>query len=841
MGALLPPLTVPEKKARDKQRKRDQAKRRKAIELEVVRAAESRAKQADASKRWHRDVNRDEELQIRRYELDAINPHDEHPASAGYDFVPRRFTSLAQDVGNYSPIFFGYSLARGGRQDVFGAPTGYDDHLKHKPHPAFLGYAMSRHASEIISPIFLNLDFCKRRVGIEAIEDELSALQKQSNIDKRQERAELQALLDARFDTPSECLVCESSQIPGCPGCWVPSSDFFDRAYRRNNPLEHPSDEIAEDKTPHGWAHYYEAPSPRQEAKAREDEYMDGLLFDVWAIRKHREKVQTFISLVIKSIPAGSAVQLRIDPRETIQYLYDQYRANVDSVDRQLYLLLPTSQGLFYLDATIEAGSEVALGVNNGTLRLEDFQLRYIRTATGPYVLLSVALLHRETTPLMLAHYVKHNFTVDGPLNLQLRYFANQVPKDVQNDALQAAMTRKASLLVASATENQLMSRHYEQQALQLSVKKAFHERMDSAIELHRNNKARPRTKKEIRAWAYYSFAIAEPRSDARLQKLWQCYHKFDELKLTKRGKLLDSAASDDMCELLSLHRTATIQTFDLLVDKAHRPVLPPVVAVGPKFGVPIATRLGITAKEDREFGSELDIIIPEENDDETLAPVRRKQHLTLDAIRAAQQRPFKDMEWRASAKVDKFYSASDLLIYPFASIRWDCFAKAYVLAVGDVDRMRRLLDGYNNLAKILQDEIILKPSAIESWLHDLGALTSQLPPTGALPQACRRLETKSSLLAARAERHRRALEQAQDAARRRITDADDALPPMSAMERLKWEFKNKYGILSPNMRNMSPDMDKVRATLGSALAKTVAATTYVAQQAKDNMEILKL
>ncbi|KDO23296.1 hypothetical protein SPRG_11611 [Saprolegnia parasitica CBS 223.65] len=713
--------------------------------------------------------------------------------------------------------------------------------MKHKPHPAFLGYAMSRHASEIISPIFLNMDFCKRRVGIEAMEDELQELQQQANIDTRQERAELQALLDARFDSPCECLVCESSQTPGCPGCWVPSSDFFDRAHRRNNPLEYPRDEPDTTTDRFEWAHYYEAPSPRQEAKAREDEYMDGLLFDVWAIRKHREKVQTFISLVIKSIPAGSAVELRINPKETIQYLYDQYRANVDGADRQLYLLLPTSQGLFYLDATIQAGSEVALGVTNGTLVLEDFQLRYNRTTNGPYVLLSVALLHRETTPLMLAHYVKHNFTVDsGPLNLQLRYSANQVPKDVQNDALQAAMARKSTLLVASATENQLMSRHYEQQALQLSVKNAFQERMASAIELHRNNKARPRTKKEIRAWAYYSFAIAEPRSDARLQKLWQCYHKFDELKLTKRGKLLDAAASDDVCELLSLHRTATIQTFDLLVDKAHRPMLPPVVAIGPKFGVPIATRLGITAKDDREYGSELDVIIPEENDEE-LAPVRRKQHLTLDAIRAAQQRPFKDMEWRATAKVDKFYSASDLLVYPFASVRWDCFAKAYMVAVADVDRMRRLLDGYNNLAKILQNETILKPAAIESWLHDLGALTMQLPPTGALPQACRRLETKSSLLAARAERHRRALEQAQDAARRRITDSNDALPPMSAMERLKWEFKNKYGILSPNVRNMSPDMDKIRATLGSALAKTVAATTYVAQQAKDNMEILKL
>ncbi|OQR98554.1 hypothetical protein ACHHYP_08336 [Achlya hypogyna] len=840
---LLEPLpSVVDKKTRDKQRKRDQSQRRKAAAKYLEQQAFDRARQADASTKWHRDKNRDEELQIRRYELDTVSAYEEHPASAGYVLSKAKFVSLPKDAAAFTPVFFGYSLAKGALDDPFGPPRGLDDRLKHPPHPAFLGYAMSRHCSEVISPIFLNMDFAKRKVALEAAEDELLDLQRQSSPARtaaatQEDRLELQRLLDARFENPTECLICESSEIPGCPGCWVPSSDFFDRAYRFNNPVDLDAGDVPPQED---WVYYYEAPSPRAEAKARETEYLRGLLFDVWAIRLQREKFQSFITVVIKSIPAGSAVKLRIDPKETVKNLYDLYRANFEGFSRKIYLLLPTSQGLFLMDETLRGGSEVALRVDNGNITLEDFQLRFNARTGTPYVLISVALLHAATTPLMLAHYVKHNFTVDGPVNLQIRYYANQVPHDVQNDALQAAMARKADLIIDAATENRIMSQQYDQLELERNVKRAFQERMVSVVDLHRRNKTRPRTKKEIRAWAYYNFAVAEPRSDLRLQKLWQSYHKFEELKITKRGKLQDAAASDDMCELLSLHRSATIQTYDLLVDKAHRPHLPPVVAVGAKFGIFVAVRLGVTAKEDREYGAELELVVPEEEMD-VEKPRRKHEHLSAEAIRAAQQRPFKDMEWRATAKADKLYNAADLLLAPFAHVRWDCFAKAYLVAVGDLDRMRRALDAYNNLAKALQNEAILKAHEIDEWGTDLAALQIQLPPTGALAQACRRLQAKSSLLPARAERHRKALKKAQDDALLRLTSLPEELPPMSAMERLKYEFKHKHGLLSPSMQRLTPDLGRVKAKVGAAVAKSVEVTKYVAQQAKDNVEILKL
>ncbi|OQS04550.1 hypothetical protein THRCLA_03224 [Thraustotheca clavata] len=829
-----------DKKLRDKERKKEQARKSKARERELYRQIHIQSNHLNALDAWHYNESREEEMRIRRYELDIINPYEEHPASAGYILTKAKFSSIADQSDSFNPIFFGYSYARGELIDPFGTTVVFDERRKHPRHPACHGYAMSRHLAEIISPIFMNMDFHKREIGDDFdINLTESSDDKKTYQDPQKNSQELELILRARFDQPQECLVCESSQVPGCPGCWVPSSDFYDRAYHINNPVE---EEIEEGEDDFTMMHYYEATSPQQEAQAREAEYIRGLLFDVWAVRKHREKLQHFITIIIKSIPAGSAVELRMDPTSSIKYLYDQYRANFDGFDRKLYILLPTSQGLFLLDETIEAGSEVALGVSNGNLVLNDFQLCYAEKDATPYMLMSVAILNTATTPVMLAHYVKHNFTVECSIDLQLRYHAFEVSTNIRDDRLQRALSRKADVVIASAMENRQISRHYEQLELQKAIKKSRDDKMASLVEHHRQNKDRPRTKKEIRAWSYYNFSMAEPKPGIRLQKLWQCFHKFEELKLTKRGKLLDAAYSDDTCELLSLHRTATMQAFDLFIDKTHRPVLPPIISISSKFGIAIATRLGLTAKEDREYGAELEIIIPQEGDEEEINNTTEKKHkhMTIDAIRAAKHKAFQDMEWRADAKVIKFYNSSDLLVWPFAVVRWDCFASAYLIALGTLDRMKIVLDAYNNLAKAIQNESILKPKEIEQWKLDLSELQNQLETTGALVQACRRLDSKSSLLASRALRHRKAFEKAEEDALLRIKDID-TLPPMSAMEKLKWEFKHKHGIYSPNLRNLTPDMDQVKARVGTAVGKSVEMTKYLAQQAKDNIEILKL
>ncbi|KAH9098890.1 hypothetical protein LEN26_016517 [Aphanomyces euteiches] len=833
-SAKNPQLAPLEKKQRDKQRKRDQAKRRKAMEKELVEQSRRYQVQLNSAKSWHVEMNHEEELQIKRYELDRINPFEEHPASAGYIFHPDRFNSLETDSSIFSPIFYRYSYAKDSQLD---APKAAARLGRDAPHPTCFGYAMSRHDPSIISPVFLGMVFHKRAVTLlddDAMPNFAAGEAKKSPLTRLREQEELKRIMDARFDPTLECLVCESSQLPGCPGCWVPSSTFFTRVQAANAPE---MKQVMQDKALMSSMLFGNVGKGGDDGQSiRELEFLQGPLYDIYAIRLHREKVQQFVRVVIKSVPAGSVVTLRVDPKSSVKYLYDLYRCHFDGFYRKMYLLLPTSHGMFWMDDTVLATTERVLAVTNGEIALEDFRIMPSWNAPTDEVimLLSVATMHAEKTPAMLTNYIKHNFVYHGELH-GIRRDAHGVPSQIVEDPLQQSMRKKADVLVESAWDNWRMSREYDQLAMRQAMKRAYDDKMHRLAE--QRPEGRPRSKREIRAYAYYTFATSEPRPLLRLAKLWQCFQKFEELKLTKKGKLLDAAFSDDTAALMSLHRTATVETFDAIIDKSQQGAVQPVMAVRDKFGILLGTRMGVTAKEDREYAIELEIVLP---DDVHVveAPKKTRFHgVSSSAILAA--KTWKDMEWRKDATAHKLYNGGDLLVPPYYLVRWDCFVQAYVMARSHIEKAKDQLDAYNRLAKPVQTEALLKPKEIDEWNTALEALITELPPTGALTQACRRLQGKASLLPARAARHLKALKKAQEDAAKALQENDQVV--MSGADRLKHEFKLREGIWSNNFRQLTPDMDLVKERLAQSLRHGTAKTKAIAQRVHDNIEVLKL
>ncbi|ETV80211.1 hypothetical protein, variant [Aphanomyces astaci] len=596
------------KKVRDKRRKREQAARRKAAEKELLHATLRRQLAADASKAWHRDTTNDEELQIKRFELDCVSPFDEHPASAGYDFRPQPFRSLTPaSVACFNPVFFGYALAKTSSTALPPRPQGAAK--QDIPHPAFLGYIpCHHHDATTISPVFLGMEFRKRHVqsdnDMELCEDVNSSTPRTRQLATA---ADLKRIMDARFDT-TECLVCDSSQLEGCPGCWEPPSDFYAQPNQTADQLEmsperatssppDPNQQQTGSSTLMQWARQ----PPHQESTvvlSSEALWRQNLLVDKYAIRKHRDKKQYFVDVVVKCVPAGNVVTLCVDPTGTVKYLYDLYRFNCGTTiegagGRKVYLVLPTSCGFFWMDELVLAASERTLAITRGNLTLMDFKLtpRSGSSSKAMYMLLATSTMHDEKTPAMLAQYLKQNFAVAPLGHLTLRRHANEVPEPVVDDPLQQSMHRKAPVLVESALLNFRMSREYDLIATRKAIKASRDEKMLALVERSRHLTNQPRPRKVVRAYAYFRFALAEPKPLPRLAKLWQCFQKFDELKITKRGKLLDAAYSDDTASLLSQHRSAAVDTFDILVDKANHAMMHPVVAVSNKYGIPLGTR----------------------------------------------------------------------------------------------------------------------------------------------------------------------------------------------------------------------------------------------------------
>ena len=100
--------------------------------------------------------------------------------------------------------------------------------------------------------------------------------------------------------------------------------------------------------------------------------------------------------------------------------MYELYRANFDSPNESMHVILPTRDGLYYFDETTLPATDYCNAVTNGHFTLEDYNLMP-STIDKTVMLLSVSSLHAESTPRMLDCFIRNNFLVTD-LNLVMRY-----------------------------------------------------------------------------------------------------------------------------------------------------------------------------------------------------------------------------------------------------------------------------------------------------------------------------------------------------------------------------------------------------------------------------------
>ena len=115
-------------------------------------------------------------------------------------------------------------------------------------------------------------------------------------------------------------------------------------------------------------------------------------------------------------------MRLRLDTKDTVQYLYELYRANFDDPNRKIHIMLPTREGLYYFDSAIVPSTEFTNAVINGHFTLEDYNL--MPGIEQTVMLLSVSVLHLENTPRMMHYFIRNNFLVS---NLELK--SNTIPE----------------------------------------------------------------------------------------------------------------------------------------------------------------------------------------------------------------------------------------------------------------------------------------------------------------------------------------------------------------------------------------------------------------------------
>lgn len=85
-----------------------------------------------------------------------------------------------------------------------------------------------------------------------------------------------------------------------------------------------------------------------------------------------------YIDIMIKPMPMGGVVNLKMDNKCTIQYLYFLFRTNAGgaaAVHPRVNLFLPTYRGIFFLDCELIPETPTSLGSNAGYMTLANFNI----------------------------------------------------------------------------------------------------------------------------------------------------------------------------------------------------------------------------------------------------------------------------------------------------------------------------------------------------------------------------------------------------------------------------------------------------------------------------------
>jgi hypothetical protein len=556
-------------------------------------------------------------------------------------------------------------------------------------------------------------------------------------------------------------------------------------------------------------------------------------------------------------------VSIQVDSKATIQYLYEIYRSNFEDPNRKIHLLLPTSKGLFYLDEQIERATDLLNPIVKGFLSLEDYNLPAKKNQQ--LLLFSVAILHDTSTSSMLSYYIHHNFHVSLPPQLQLRqdannvdyitdnnvghttslfvkYIPNQVPLDVENDFLQKHLATQIDHLVFFSNENKVDNMQCLRRERQRALEIIHQEKMTLLLASKKGKKRKLRSSKEINALAFYYFAMDEINLISRMNKLWQCFQLFEELKLTKNGRLIEAERNDHTTNLLSMHYDATVMTFDQILQKKTGPLPFSIVAIvandnestkntsGFKFALHIGTRLGIKAKENRGYGLLMDFDqdfdtdnifdtthtgIKPNNSVHTTTKSKRKERRGLVSVLLERQEKqqqeeldhFKsqDFEWREEKDVvASMYTSSDLLLSPFFQAKWDLFVRAYREASRHVQYKQAKLDEFNSLAKIVQEisistnenngGVMLTQNQLTKWVENGTKFLNTLPSTSFLAHATRQLLKKEDFLKKKIKEKKKMIQLKEEQLEKwRKLQEEKELPKIPIGQQLKQEFIKQH------------------------------------------------
>lgn len=323
-------------------------------------------------------------------------------------------------------------------------------------HPAFYGFSVRWKASEtdeprFCNPIFSGFSLTRKPISQKLMEELMLQQQKQQKSNPY------------KYAPIGHCIICYDNR-PGCPRCFMmplkpngdPSlpKDFqFDPEKEAAAIAERESKILrlklaAEDRKinkrllKEAGELDYDSDDSEQDGSLVSEVVVDEIfsihtkLTTTKSIQLYRSIMLELFQVYVKVMPGGHLRQITIHGEDCLYNLHNMFKSHSPAgAHRNNMMILPTSVGLYEMEADLIAEDEFLAEKNTAKLLLKKY---FLKTRGAKYFIFYYPDYIPSTVANLTRAYMKENADVSKiTFDFTLRNYVNGIPKELENDIIQ--------------------------------------------------------------------------------------------------------------------------------------------------------------------------------------------------------------------------------------------------------------------------------------------------------------------------------------------------------------------------------------------------------------------
>lgn len=174
-------------------------------------------------------------------------------------------------------------------------------------------------------------------------------------------------------------------------------------------------------------------------------------------LQLYRNIMLRILTVYVKVMPGHDVIRVQIDPDDTIWHLHNMFKAHHPLGNRRgSMLILPTSVGLFHMDADMIPENEFMKARRTALIKVADYGL--VRRNSS-IVTIFVPYYKDDTLIPIMKKYIKENLIGEG-LNFDIPNITHNktIPESLESDPIQSSLL-------------QVVIRNYHDQQIHLKAK----------------------------------------------------------------------------------------------------------------------------------------------------------------------------------------------------------------------------------------------------------------------------------------------------------------------------------------------------------------------------------